>query len=155
MEGMIVCRFISQTSPNCKKMLGGIHLCYGIMWDQGNREQFGLGIHRLWGMGGHSGFVHFGMGWCLSFDLRGEQRGLIHALQFRVLKDYKEHGIIWCVFWLLKLSIGSLKYVFKYVSKDIRVIRKVRKTQHQNPPWVWSYTGWDFEISPAKKYISI
>jgi hypothetical protein len=33
MEGMIVSRLISRTSPNCnaKRKLGGIHLCYGII----------------------------------------------------------------------------------------------------------------------------
>jgi hypothetical protein len=36
---------------------------------------------------------------------------------------------------------------------DIRVIRKVRKTQHQNPEF--GHTPGEIQKEPAKKYISI
>jgi hypothetical protein len=37
----------------------------------------------------------------------------------------------------------------------IRVIRKVRKTQHQNPESEFGHTWRDSKKKPAKKYISI
>jgi hypothetical protein len=38
-------------------------------------------------------------------------------------------------------------------SRDIRVISKVRKTQHQNPEF--GHTQGEIQQKPAKKYISI
>jgi hypothetical protein len=88
------------------------------------------------------------------------------------------------VFWRVRTLGGSCMshFTLSDISKAIRIISKVKKTQHQNPKFghtqgeikknlqkstlafnvgwnsenhqFWSYTGWDFK-KPAKLYISI